>query len=428
MVTLQIINKILETGDMSIVLKNKLTNDYFLDYMDEFDYIRGYYRKYNKVPSKETFLEQFPDFELIVVDEPNEALLETLQEQYLYSKLAVILKKSAEITRENAFDARAYLCSELKQLQFLGITSGTDIISQAENRLNLVKEKQQNGTGFIKTGFPELDELIFGFEPGAELVTIAARPNQGKTWILLKMLVSAWQQGKRVVLYSGEMSKDKIGYRFDTLLGNFSNRDLNKGVLSEKYEKFINDLKDNKVPFIVYTPKNLKGRATVSDIENMIVTHSADIVGIDQYSLMRDETATANKSRTSQLFSISEGLIRLSEDYNVPILGVSQLNREGEISRDNTEDVNDLSHLAESDGIGQNSSKVFTIRQTGAGLQIALIKNRSDVVNIKLIYYWDINTGQYKYIPQRQDSAFQESKEREQKRNKSKYKDRKEAF
>lgn len=57
------------------------------------------------------------------------------------------------------------------------------------------------------------------------------------------MLISAWQQGKTVVLYSAEMSKDKIGYRFDTLLGNFSNKDLNRGISTPKYESFIEDLK-----------------------------------------------------------------------------------------------------------------------------------------------------------------------------------------
>lgn len=106
----------------------------------------------------------------------------------------------------------------------------------------------------------------------------------------------------------------------------------------------------------------------------MITNHGADIVGIDQFSLMDDETANRTKPRAAQLFTISESLMRLSEDYEVPILGVSQINRSGQLSREDTEEINDLSHLAESDGIGQNSSKVFTIRQTGAGLQIALIK------------------------------------------------------
>lgn len=428
MVTLQILNKILQTKNFDIVLKNRLTSDYFADYEEEFNYLKTYYKNYQKIPDTETFLEKFPDFDIISVQEPDVALLEVLEEQFLYGKLASVVKKSAELLKDNSLDARAYLCSQLKSLPLLKGNNGTDIVATAQTRLDLVKTKQENGTGFIKTGFNELDEVIFGIEPTAELVTIAARPNQGKTWILLKMLVSAWQQGKTVVMYSGEMSKEKIGYRFDTLVRNFSNRDLNKGILTNEYEQFIEDLKHNKTPFIVYTPKDLKGRATVSDIESMIINHDADIVGIDQFSLMKDEEATNNKSRTAQLFTICENLMRLSEDYNVPILGVSQLNRDGEIDSNNVEDINDLSHLAESDGIGQNSSKVFTVRQTGSGLQIALIKNRSDIVNVKFLYYWDINTGTYKYIPQHGDSSKKETRETQQKRNKDKFKDRQEVF
>lgn len=428
MVTLQILNKVLQTNNPSIIIDNKLTNEYFPDYENEFDFIMGHLKKYKRVPDKETFLEMFPDFDLIEVNEPDRALLDTLEEEYLYSKLAVIITKSAELVKDNSLNAKAYLCSELKNLTLIKAATGTDIVAEAQNRLDIIKNKSEEGSGIIKTGFPELDELIYGIEPAAELITIAARPNQGKTWILLKMLISAWQQGKTVVLYSAEMSKDKIGYRFDTLLGNFSNKDLNRGISTPKYESFIEDLKNNKVPFIVYTPKDLGHRATVSDIEAMITNHGADIVGIDQFSLMDDETANRTKPRAAQLFTISESLMRLSEDYEVPILGVSQINRSGQLSREDTEEINDLSHLAESDGIGQNSSKVFTIRQTGAGLQIALIKNRSGDVNIKLLYYWDINNGTYRYIPQRADSAKPETREEQQRKNKSKYKDRKEAF
>ena len=39
MVTLQILNKILDTGDMGLILKNGLTVDYFIGYEDEFTFL-----------------------------------------------------------------------------------------------------------------------------------------------------------------------------------------------------------------------------------------------------------------------------------------------------------------------------------------------------------------------------------------------------
>lgn len=82
---------------------------------------------------------------------------------------------------------------------------------------------------FISTGFKELDEVINGFELGEELVTLVARTSIGKSWIALKFLHSAWLQGKRVGLYSGEMSSEQLGFRFDTLNQHIPNYDLVRG-------------------------------------------------------------------------------------------------------------------------------------------------------------------------------------------------------
>lgn len=141
MVTLQILNKVLQTSNPSIIIDNKLTNEYFPDYENEFDFIIGHLKKYKRVPDKETFLEMFPDFDLIEVNEPDRALLDTLEEEYLYSKLAVIITKSAELVKDNSLNAKAYLCSELKNLTSIKAATGTDIVAEAQNRLDIIKIK-----------------------------------------------------------------------------------------------------------------------------------------------------------------------------------------------------------------------------------------------------------------------------------------------
>ena len=58
------------------------------------------------------------------------------------------------------------------------------------------------------------------------MVVLFARIGQGKSWILNKMLAHSWQIGYNVGLISPEMSAVKIGYRFDTLVNHFSNKNL----------------------------------------------------------------------------------------------------------------------------------------------------------------------------------------------------------
>ena len=79
---------------------------------------------------------------------------------------------------------------------------------------------------FIPTGFEELDDIIYGWQCGEEFVVIFARTGIGKSWVLVKTVQHAWEIGKNVGYVSPEMSADKIGYRFDTLVKHFSNKNL----------------------------------------------------------------------------------------------------------------------------------------------------------------------------------------------------------
>ena len=96
--------------------------------------------------------------------------------------------------------------------------------------------------------------------------------------------------------------------------------------------------------------------------------------------------------------------------------------------RDSVDADADLSNLADSDSIGQNSSKVLFIRQTGAGLKLSLTKNRSGTVGVNFIYFWDIDNGRFIYVPSATDSSTPQQKQEAQQTQKKKFKDRKEVF
>ena len=85
MVALQIISKILATKDLSIIENNLLTEDYFVGYTDEYNYILSHNKEYGSVPDKATFLSKF-DIELVDVTESDRYLVDTIREEYLYYK------------------------------------------------------------------------------------------------------------------------------------------------------------------------------------------------------------------------------------------------------------------------------------------------------------------------------------------------------
>lgn len=227
MVVLQLLNKILKTSNFDIVLNHNLTKEMFSDYESEFEFIYNHFNKYGKVPDKETFLNEFPEFNILEVAETDKFLIEKLNEEYLYKLTVPVIQQTAELMKSNSQEAVDYLLQEIPNLVNIQKTEGVDIIQRADIRYNEYKEKLDGKqVNYITTGFEELDMIFNGFAKGEELVVLFARIGQGKSWILNKMLSHSWQIGMNVGLISPEMSSSKIGYRFDTLTEHFSNKNL----------------------------------------------------------------------------------------------------------------------------------------------------------------------------------------------------------
>ena len=67
----QFINKILASKDPTLITLNNLTDEFFSDYKDEFNYIKNHLQRYGNIPDEATFLNIFPDFDIIPVNESN---------------------------------------------------------------------------------------------------------------------------------------------------------------------------------------------------------------------------------------------------------------------------------------------------------------------------------------------------------------------
>lgn len=401
MIELQCINNILAENNIETYLEDGINEDFFPSYTKEWNYILDHYKKYGKVPDQATFLATFTEFDLIDVLEPPKYLLENLREDYVFRQSAKLFNESVELLKQNAFEGlRNILSKGEKLLVSNSITHGTDINNIVNQKLEEINSKKRiDGLLGISTGLKELDDVLGGWLPGEEFVTIVGRVNQGKSWLLQKFLTSAHSQHKRVLLYSGEMSAMQVGYRHDTLAMNYSNRQLTRGTISDlEFTNYENDLKKRAKelePFIVVTPKDLGGKyMTVSMLKALCKKYQPDIIGIDQLSLMDDERRGEN--RRLQLANITMDLFRLSEELGKPILADAQANR-NKTSSEEPENP-ELADIGEADAIGQNSSRVISLVQTKLGLSLLVTKNRYGENNKKFIYSWDIDLGTFRFV------------------------------
>ena len=430
MVQLQIISKILNTHDYSIIEDNLLTEDYFIGYQDEFNFIKNHYKQYNNVPDVTTFLSKFPDIELTDVQESDKYLVDEIREETLYYRSVPVVQRIAELLKTDANAAAEYMINATKELQPNYTLGGINIINDAIDRYNqFIERKEHQDNWFFTTGFTELDDLVHGIQRGEELFVIVARTNQGKSWVLEKICTHVWQLGFNVGYISPEMGAINVGYRFDTLYKNFDNKGLMWGkedVKEDEYKQYIETLQEVTNKFIVATPNDFNRQITISKLRNWVKQYDLNLIAVDGIKYLTDERYKRGDSLTTTLTNISEDLMSLSMELDIPVLVVVQSNR-GAVENDGAPE---LENIRDSDGIAMNASKVLSLKQIKDDntLQLEIKKQRFGPVGGKLLYQWNINNGEFIYIPSYDDATPKEVKDKAIRKVKKQYNDKTDVF
>jgi len=406
---LQVLNKILQTKDYSLIELNNLNEDFFFNYRAEFNYIKNHYEKYGKVPDKLTFVAVFPEFDIIEVDEPDSYLIEQLYKDYNSSFIATKFNKIKELIEKDKTDeAVAFLVKSVDNLQQGSAIQSHDLFSDT-SRYDRYLERVTNHTKYyISTGFKELDAIIGGLDRENENMVIAARTGIGKTWTLLIMAAAAAKQGLRVGIYSGEMSVDKVGYRLDTILGGIKNNVITRGLdtsVQMQYKQYLDDLKSDIYrggTIKVVTPNDIAGPATVAALRAFVEKEHLDILFIDQYSLLEDTSHA--QSAHERVANISKGVKNLQVMKRIPIVSVAQMNR-----TKNEDGEKDTTQIGLSDRIGQDATCVIMLdrERTYADKEKTQIVDDKLIFDItksrdggtgKLVYHADFNTGKFNIL------------------------------
>ncbi len=402
MVQLQMLNYLLQTGDTSLLMVNSIDDSFFSDYIDEYNFVRNHMSQYGQVPDRLTFANQFGDFDWIEVNENPNYLIDELYRDRNKRTLAKVFNGVRD--RINAGDvegAMALFTSSSQELVASTHIDCVDIIRDTARYDAYLERTQDFNKFYVKTGFDELDELIGGWDRLEEYATIVARPGVGKSWVLLRCAMSAAEQGLRAGLYSGEMSEIKVGYRFDTLAGHISNSGIIHGnsELMNNYKAFLDSMESRFSGTLkVITPQMIKHAATVTDLEAFIEKEKLDILFIDQHSLMEDQRKA--KDPVTRAANISKDLKNLQVLKRIPIITVSQQNRN--MVDDNS--VIDVSHIAQADRIGQDSTVVVFLEQKNHVLTMHLAKSRDNGAGVKLKYAIDLDKGIFQFVPNEEDA------------------------
>ncbi len=218
-----------------------------------------------------------------------------------------------------------------------------DIMMHSIEAIEKLYERQQMVTG-VSTGFIDLDRVTAGLQP-SDLIIVAGRPSMGKTAFALNIGVNvALGSGIGVAIFSLEMSKEQLVLRMlcseahvdqsKVRSGFAAERDLPKLVLAagrlSDAPIFIDD-----TPAMSVLELRAKTRRLKRDREANL-----GLVIIDYLQLMRG--ADRIESREQEISAISRSLKALAKELNVPVVALSQLNRQVEARADKKPVMADL--------------------------------------------------------------------------------------
>lgn len=231
-----------------------------------------------------------------------------------------------------------------------------------------LKEKFLNSSLVgLKSGFPDLDLLIQGFQK-SDLIIIAGRPSIGKTALSLNIAINILQDSKLPILFfSLEMSKEQIMYRLLAMETNVNQMRLRNGKLSQndwiKVNKMVNIL--SKLPLFIDDPSDLSIQNIRSKIKTiMFEQNQVGLVIIDYLQLMQNSSLKI-ETRVQELSQITRSLKILAREFNIPIIALSQLSRNVE-NRVDKKPI--LSDLRESGSIEQDADLVLMLYKKAVSL------------------------------------------------------------
>lgn len=246
----------------------------------------------------------------------------------------------------------------LRRCDQRGFSSIKNLLVKTTDRIQQLHEQNGEITG-ISSGFSDLDLKTSGLQP-ADLIIVAGRPSIGKTSFAMNIAENvALNSDMPVAVFSMAMSSEALTMRMMSSLGGIDLHKIRTGNLDDNdqphLESAINILAETKL-FIDDTPA-LTPSEIGSRSKRLIREHGQlGLIVVDYLQLMQSPSSGDNRSL--QISDISHKLKALAKELNVPIIAVSQLNRNLE-HRPNKRPI--LSDLQGSGAIEQNADLILFI-------------------------------------------------------------------
>jgi replicative DNA helicase len=239
-----------------------------------------------------------------------------------------------------------------------------DLVKKAINTIEDFHQRQGMLTG-IGTGFTDFDKMTSGFH-GGEMIVIAARPSMGKTSLAMNIAEHVAIDLKLPVgVFSLEMTADSLILRMLCSRSRVNMRNVRDGFLAERdFPKLTGAAgKLANAPLFIDDSSGLSILQLRAKARRMHQQYGIKLFVIDYLQLLHS-TARRAENRQQEIADISNGVKSLAKELSVPIIVLSQLNRELEREKNRKPRLSDL---RESGAIEQDADLVGLLYKPSSG-------------------------------------------------------------
>lgn len=279
--------------------------------------------------------------------------------------------------KDEAMKSMAYrLCRDIQTRIALGSGKGSEIVADLLNSTSSIIEgnsmakymtfadyydealkeiaaNKARGTGLIglPTGFSAFDEKVGGLADN-DLTILAAGPGEGKSTFALNVAHNISKRGIPVLFFSLEMGGIQLAYKIFSSVTEVSVKDIRMG------EKF--DPSDKKLVAEYRLPLHIIPKAGINVDEVVAITKARvkrdgiKLVIVDYLQLVEPSESFGGK-RHLQVGSLTRKFKKLALELSIPIVALSQLNR------DKTRKSYELHDLRDSGELEQDADNVVFI-------------------------------------------------------------------
>ena len=261
-----------------------------------------------------------------------------------------------------------------------GFVSMKIIADQSLKTIERLAENRQLVTG-LPTGFPRLDEYTSGLQ-ASDLIVVAGRPGMGKTALAINIAQHVgMKEGKRVGVFSLEMSREQLFMRLLTGLARVDAHRLRTGRLSKQdwtgLTLALGEI--SGAPIYIDDTPGISVLEMRAKSRRLKMEHGLDLVVVDYMQLIRGRGRFEN--RNQEISEISRSLKELAKELSLPVIAISQLSRAPEQRGGDRRPQ--LSDLRESGAIEQDADVVMFIYREEVYKQTEENRGRAQVIIAK---------------------------------------------